>query len=379
MEKIKIFIDASPLLARFGGIPIFSKNVLQELAKKNNIELHSGIAFLSLNKHIEYHKMLKQITGNKCKYHPHFLPGRFAEKIHFLNFQSKKYDLVHFCTHTAPSYCMPSDFSNVILSVHDMFLWHDEYRSHVPDVMKIIKDKLQVQAEKARAIVTLSEFSRREINKYIGIPLDKIYAIPIAAQWGDEAFAPSDILLKNAIAPKSYFLSVSTLMPHKNYVPLFAAYKKYRQSQDYAGEKLIVVGKRHACFTEICQAMDDDPNIIHFENLPENDLRTLYENSKGFFLVSKFEGFGIPLLEAMSCKVPACYGKGSAMDEIGRDAAWGVEPNNIDEISEMFVRFSAGGKEIDQRVDEAYKISLEYSYFKTTEAYVELYRKLLSE
>ena len=286
---------------------------------------------------------------------------------------------MHFFSHIAPPYCMPSDFSKAILSIHDMFLWHKEYISNSPDTMKYIKEVLPFQAEKARAVFTISEFSRREINQYIGIPLEKIYVIPLAAQWSNNAFFSSDILSKNALIPKSYFLSVSVLMPHKNYITLFAAYKKYRQSPNYAGEKLVVVGKLDSCFTDIREALDNDPNIIHLENLPENDLRILYENSKGFFLVSKFEGFGIPLLEAMSCKIPACYGKGSAMDEIGRNAAYGVSPDNIDEISEIFALFSNGGKEIEKRVTEAYNISLEYSYRKTTETYVSLYKKLLNQ
>ena len=94
------------------------------------------------------------------------------------------------------------------------------------------------------------------------------------------------------------------------------------------------------------------------------------------FSISRLEGFGIPLLEAIGCQVPACYGKGSAMDEIGRDAAWGIDPYNVDQIAEMFARFSAGGKDIDDRVHEAYRISLEYSYAKTAATYVNIYKML---
>ena len=78
----------------------------------------------------------------------------------------------------------------------------------------------------------------------------------------------------------------------------------------------------------------------------------------------------------MSCKVPACYGKGSSMDEIGRDAAYGVAPDDIDEIARTFAIFSAGGCEVERRTAQAYKISQEYSYEKTAAAYIELYKKL---
>ena len=375
---MKIFFDISPIVDNFEGIPVFARRTLYNLAK-NDLELHTGLISIHQTMHRKYLSAINKLLDNKIKYHRIFALGRYGGKIPGISINSKKYDLMHYFTHAAPTYCMPSDFSNVILTVHDMFPWHKEYISDNIDFIQNLKNRLQAQAGRARAIFTISEFSKKEINHYLGIPLEKIYAVPIAAQWSDNAFLPSDILQKNTLSGKSYFLAVSTLLPHKNYSALFTAFKKYQQSSDYAGEKLVVVGRRKEVFTDICQALDTTPNVIHLQNIPENDLRTLYENSKGFFLVSKLEGFGIPLLEAMSCKVPACYGKGSSMDEIGRDAAYGVNPDDIDEIARTFAIFSAGGNEVEKRTADAYTISQEYSYEKTAKAYVEIYKKLLNK
>ena len=376
-NKMKLFFDASPIITGFEGIPIFASKVLYNLAQKPELELHSGLISINMPTHRRYFTELKKLTNNRIKYHRIFLPGRCGGKYPGVSFNSKHYDLMHYSTHMVPAHSMASDFSNVILTVHDMFVWHSEYLLGDTSFTQHLKNQLPVQAEKAKAIFTVSEFSKQEINKYMGIPLDKIHAVPIAAQWSSNAFMPSDILQKNALTGKSYFLAVSTLLPHKNYIALFTAFKKYQQSSNYAGEKLIIVGKRKENFPDICHALDTTPNVIHLQNIPENDLRTLYENSKGFFLVSKLEGFGIPLLEAMSCNVPACYGKGSSMDEIGRDAAYGVNPENIDEIAETFSIFSAGGSDVQKRTAQAYTISNEYSYAKTVEKYIEIYKSLL--
>lgn len=379
MGKIKIFFDASPILKGFEGIPVYANRVIYNLSLRDDIELHTGLISSNFAIHKHYTLLLDSLTGKKIKYHPIFLPGRLGGMIPGVSFGVKKYDLMHYSTHIVPAYSKASDFSKTILTVHDMFLWHKEYAFDNQKAAEKIKKALPTQTEKAKAIFTVSEFSRQEIHRYLGIPLEKIYTVPIATQWSNIDFMPSDVLLKNSLSSRSYFLAVSTLLPHKNYITLFTAFKKYQQSENYAGEKLVVVGKRKEQFKDIFDTLTATPNIIHLQNIPENDLRTLYENCKGFFLVSKLEGFGIPLLEAMSCKVPACYGKGSSMDEIGRDAAYGVTPDDIDKIAETFAVFSAGGKEVQQRVEQAYAISQEYSYEKTVETYVRIYKKLLNK
>ena len=379
MDKLKVFFDASPATVGYEGVPVFARETIRHLAEYSEIELHSGLISISPGEHKKYRAVLNGLTGHRVKYHSLFFPGRYGGKIRGMAFCSRKYDVVHCSTHYVPPHCAFSDFSNVILSVHDMFLWHEEYQFDNNNREKV-KKRIAEHAEKALAIVTMSEFSKREINKFLGIPMEKIYTVPLATQWSGrpEVGAETSREVPERALKEStpYFMSVSTLYPHKNHIALLTAFNKYHHSPDYGGEKLVIVGNRKLEFPEIYNTLVNTPDVIHLQNVPENDLRSIYKNSKGFFLVSKLEGFGIPLLEAMSSKVPACYGKGSAMDEIGRDAAWGVDPDDIDAIAELFARFSGGGDEIDRRVDSAYNISLEYSYQKTVDTYVNIYRKL---
>ena len=380
---MKIFFDATSICWGYSGIPVYVRQIVSRLAKHPEIELHFGLKSASLKTHSIYRQFLSEIVDDKIDYHRILLPGRVGYNMPFLHkwcsFDSKKYDLMHYPALFAPCCTAPSDFSNAILTVHDMFPYHKDNHNEDAELNALFKSNLPWQAEKSLAVFTDSEFSKMEINKFLGTPLEKIYAIPLATQWSKNAFSQSDVLKRNDLTNKSYFLAVSSLLPHKNYIALFTAFKKYQQSSDYAGEKLIVVGNRKERFVDICRALDSTPNVIHLQNIPENDLRTLYENCKGFFLVSKLEGFGIPLLEAMSCKVPACYGLGSSMDEIGRNAAYGVDPDDIDKIAETFAIFSAGGKDVELRTEQAFAISQEYSYEKTAETYVQIYKSLLKK
>ena len=378
---MKIFFDASSICWGYSGIPVYVRQMVAHLFENPEVELHFGLKSASIKTHNIYCQALSEIIKGRFEYHRIMLPGRVGYNkplLHKLcSFNSRKYDLMHYPALFAPCCTAPSDFSNAILTVHDMFPYHEDNHNEDAALNELFKSNLPWQAEQSRAIFTDSEFSKLEINKYLGISLEKIYSIPLATQWSENAFIQSNVLERSDLTKKLYFLAVSSLLPHKNYVALFTAFKKYQQSSDYAGEKLVVVGKRKEQFTDICHALDTTPNVIHLQNIPENDLRTLYENCKGFFLVSKLEGFGIPLLEAMSCKVPACYGKGSSMDEIGRNAAYGVDPYDIDKIAETFAIFSAGGKDVEKRVEQAYAISKEYSYEKTVQEYVKIYKTLL--
>ena len=384
MKKMKLFFDTTPLMHYPCGISIFTIQMLSYLLKNTDVELHTGIRSCNFKMMADFKQRLFNLSSDKITWHSIFFPPRLnLEKTPFqryFSFRPEEYDLMYYPTHVAPYYVPPADFSNTILTVHDMFLWHSEYNDQVlPPFLNYLKRSLPEQARKARAIVTVSNFSKQEMISFLGIPEEKIHVIPIATQWDETlSSATSELLHKLNVKPGSYFLSVSSLDPHKNFESLCKAFSVYHNSADYGNEKLIIVGKRKPGDDKLYQLFQNTPDLIHLSGVDEADLKALYENAKGFFLVSKLEGFGIPLLEAMSCKTPACYGLGSSMDEIGRDAAYGVEPENIDAIAEVFKIFSANPPELQKRVESAYPISLEYSWENAVKRLYDLFQDLSS-
>ena len=165
-------------------------------------------------------------------------------------------------------------------------------------------------------------------------------------------------------------MSVGALSVHKNYPVLLDAFDLYlagRKTSKGKTEKLVIAGARVPGDEKIMERIQRHPHILYLSNLSSEDLFTLYRNALGTFCLSRIEGFGIPLLEAMSCGCPACYAGGSSMDEIGRDAAWKVPPNEPEPAAEVMKIFRAGGSELSKRTAEAMCISREYTWRRTAE------------
>ena len=378
---MKLFIDTSSLISYPCGIGVYALQLIKKLAEYPDLELHSGLKCLSPKVHSNLRNMLNRTLKKDINYRSIYLPGRLDFKrnplYRFLSFRSSDYDIAHFVGNVVPA-CVPySDISNVILTIHDMFLWHPDICRHEKNLISYHRLNMPEQAENCRKIVTVSEFSKREIMKYLGIPSEKIHVIPIATQWTQPLLERCSVLARYGLEEKKYFLSVSALNSHKNFSGLCSAFSKYHDGKGYHGEKMVIVGGRRYGDEKIFEQMRKTPDVIYIPMLPEAELRYLYTKAKGFFLVSFIEGFGIPLLEAMECRIPACYGKGNSMDEIGRNAAFGVDPHDIDGIADTFRYFSDGSPELQERVDAAYKISREYSWESTAGKHYALYQSLI--
>lgn len=378
---IKLFYDTTPLENFPCGVAVYTHSLLKQLVCNSDLEIHTGSKRMSVSGHRRLSDFVSEEFSGKIKYHPIFFPGRFSFPafwgMHPFSYNAEKYDIAHFTAHIMPPYVPYSDLGNAVLSVHDMFLWHKELGRQLNEQEKYHVRVLPSQIQQARAVITCSEFSKREIVKYTGAAPDKIFVIPDAAQWNAKSqIADASAVAGYGLSSKKYFISVSSLDPHKNHLTLLEAFSQYRSSGDYAGEKLVIVGRRRAGDDKIYQKMVSMPDVVHLENISEDILRQLYLNASGFFLLSCLEGFGIPLLEAMSCGIPACYAVGTSMDEIGRDAAFGVDAFDINAVKELFLKFSASGDDVSARVQKARQISLEYTWEKCAERTIGVYHQL---
>ncbi|MBQ7403189.1 MAG: glycosyltransferase family 4 protein [Lentisphaeria bacterium] len=378
---MKLFIDTSSLIHYPCGIGVYTLQLLKKLTACSDLEICSGIKCLSPLAHRNLRSLLKRNLEKEIKFRSVYLPGRLDLKENFLrhifSIRSSDYDIAHFTGNVVPA-CVPySDISNVILTIHDMFLWHPDICDNEKSLISYYQKNMPEQARRCKKIVTVSEFSKREIMKYLGIPGEKIQVIPIATQWNHPLLEQSDILARYGLEEKKYFLSVSALNAHKNFSGLCHAFSRYHAGRGYHGEKLVIVGARRFGDEEIMDQIRKTQDVIYIPNVPERELRYLYKKARGFFLVSFLEGFGIPLLEAMECRIPACYGKGNSMDEIGRDAAFGVDPHDINSIADTFHYFSENPPDLSARVEAAYNISREYSWEKTAEKHYALYQSLM--
>ena len=236
-------------------------------------------------------------------------------------------DLLH-VQFTAPPFCP----CPVVASIHDLSF------KHLPKTFKR-RSRMQLRltvgqtARKAARILALSEYSRGDIIETYGIAPDRVLVTPPAAPGH---FAPVTEATELARVRRNYgiedeyILSVGSIQPRKNLARLIAAYASLRRLRPQAKlPQLVLVGKKAWLFDETLRAAaeHDLTSVIIFTGyVPEADLPPLYSGARCFIYPSYFEGFGLPVLEAMQCGTPVIAGNRTSLPEVVGDAGLLVDP-----------------------------------------------------
>lgn len=202
-------------------------------------------------------------------------------------------------------------------------------------------------AQQCRGIITCSQSSKRDIIRYMHIPEEKICVIP----WGvnHDTFRPLDEkTLSNTDEHtgkgKKTFLCVSCSKGRKNTISVVKAYTKFIKGQEpdkqETAHDLTLVWKSPSKeVTEIIRQGHLRHKIHIVEGLTDQELARYYNRATCSFFPSRYEGFGLPILESMACGTPVVTCRNSSLQEIGGDAALYVEPDDIEGMSQLMTQF----------------------------------------
>lgn len=367
----KILIDANPIvpyfaIGRISGIGRTCLELIKHLEKERetlpfDIEL--------------YTQNLKGISGKRSgtgfksrhvflRHNPKGL--EWARKLRLREFTSR-YDLQHI-THNFENV---NDASRCIVTIHDaMFFSHpediwnpDRYRKTIPQF-----------ARKCRHVITISEHSKREIMKFMDVPEEKISVIP----WGVDTTLhyPHEPNANDWSGKDPYFVAVSCSAGRKNTISVLRAFEKF--SRNNPRHHLIAVWREP---TEEALGISKLPHVrgrLHFtSNLSNETLGDLYAGATASFFPSLYEGFGLPILESMSCGVPCVTADNSSLREVGGDVAIYVEPRDVDSLSTEMEKFETGVHDMDMLRSRCLKQASLFSWDKCVKNTIEVYRKAL--
>jgi glycosyltransferase involved in cell wall biosynthesis len=248
-------------------------------------------------------------------------------------------DLLH-VQFTAPPFCP----CPVVASIHDLSF------EHLPETFKH-RSRMQLRltvrrtARRAARILALSEHGRNDIIDTYDIEPARVSVTPLAAA---RHFAPVTDAIEltrvreNYGIQKDYILCVGSIQPRKNLPRLIAAYASLRRLRPEAKlPQLVLVGKNAWLYHETLRAAaeHDVTDDIRFTGyVPEADLPSLYSGACCFVYPSYFEGFGLPVLEAMQCGTPVIAGNRTSLPEVVGDAGLLVDPFDENELALAIAR-----------------------------------------
>lgn len=193
----------------------------------------------------------------------------------------------------------------------------------------------------AKKVLTISNSSRDDIIKTYKTPEEKVVTIYPGIKnlttLEPRVFGMNQLQSKYHISD-NFILFVGTLQPRKNISRLIEAFSKIERKNDL---QLIIIGKRGWQYEEILAAPEKFgvvEDVKFLENVPDDELNVFYQHAKCYVLPSLYEGFGLPVVEAMQRGCPVITSNISSLPEAGGDAALYVDPENVDDIAEKITK-----------------------------------------
>ncbi|HEX9374500.1 MAG TPA: glycosyltransferase [Roseiflexaceae bacterium] len=223
-----------------------------------------------------------------------------------------------------------------VVTIHDLAFMH--YPEILDDAASAYYSQVKTNAPRADAIIAVSEATRQDISQYLDIPIEQIDVIYEAAAplYSRLALREGEARVLNAtpVAAGTFMLFVSTLEPRKNLPTLLQALRICIDRRPDADYQLVVVGRRGWRDDAIFAAVRDlqlGDHVLFAGGVGQYDLRWLYNACRLYVNPSLYEGFGLPLLEAMACGAACLAAATSSLPEIGGPAAIYVPPLEADQ------------------------------------------------
>ena len=253
----------------------------------------------------------------------------------YSTFFRKKADITVFFNYFIP----PGVKGKKATFIYDM-VWKAYPETMDMRTKRFMDDNVESACKRADAIITISEFSKNEIIKYMNMPPEKVKVVygGIDQERYHSNYPMEEIKnVKNKYCLKQdYFLYLGTLEPRKNISRLIEAYALLFQEEDHI-PKMAIAGKKGWQYEPIFQLVKEmglEEQVIFTGYVPDEDVPLLMAGALAFVFPSLYEGFGLPPLEAMACGTPVIVSDAASLPEVVGDAGLQVSPYDIKEIKE---------------------------------------------
>lgn len=306
------------------GIGRYLRNLLIQLAR---IDTRSEyVVFVNRNNS-------RVVTQNNVMFVPLHIavPLYSLREQYWLPWEIRRWqpDLMHY-----PNFDLPLlRWSPYVVTIHDLiyYLYPDQCPSRAAHYYAGFMIKHAVAH--ARIVMTDSEYSKQDLIKHFAVPARKIRVVFPAA---DAQCCPRSVEEAHAIVraqygiTQPYILYVGKQHPYKNIATMLRAYAVY--GDIYDNFQMVIAGKkdeRQKELYQLAETLNLGNRIIFTDFVKEETLFDLYRGARLFVFPSRYEGFGLPPLEAMACGVPVVCSNAASLPEVVGDAAIQVDPNNV--------------------------------------------------
>jgi len=238
-----------------------------------------------------------------------------------------------------------------------------------------------IAARVSSQIIAISESTKSDLAKYLAVDEHKISAIPLAA---DKRFNPQsmntiEVVRSNYDLPRHYCLYVGTNKPHKNLLGLLNAWKLLHDKKALEDHSLVIAGQwdpRYPETKEFTLASGLNKVVTYTGKVNEEHLPALYSGAAIFVQPSLYEGFGLPIIEAMACGTAVTCSNTSSLPEVAGDAAILFDPKDTKSIAVTLGSLLADSNKLSSLREKSIQQASRFSWQKTALNTIDIYRKV---
>lgn len=334
-------------------------------------------------------------------------PGVHFDFVDFSQADLSKYDLVHYQHFNPYIKSIPDKFPTKALVTIDDVVPLVFPKQYPPGLRGTLRFLIQKRAlKKAAGVITISETSKKDIIRFLGLPGNKIFVTYLAPSKIYKPLPKSELsnVAKKYNLPKKFVLFVGDVNYNKNLHTLIHACKIAKIPLVIAGKKAQEIAQGGLVgLNQIRGPMDvlrflfnkPHPEEAHYANMahhfrssknvsvlgfvPGEDIGAVYNLASVYCQPSYYEGFGLPILEAMACGTPVVISRTNALVEIAKDAAEFVDPRDAKQMATKILKIVNSNKISNEMGKRGLNVSKKYSWIKTAQETLNIYKKLLSE
>lgn len=370
---MRVSLELQPCFGKRSGIGIYTYEIARKLVDTKGISFQANIFnFLNRNENSDVIENIHYSVNINALF-PYGVIRRIWSffPIPYEAFFQKS-DITHFFNYIVPTKLT----GKVITTIYDMSYKYYPETLDRRNYKRIIKG-ICYSVERSDVIITISENSKKEILEEFNIPEQKVQIVYPSFDTikSDQSF--QQISDKFCI-PSNYILYVGNLEPRKNIPALLKSFAKLKK-ETYLDYHLVIAGQKGWLYDSIFKTVEDlsvSKDVTFTGYISAEDKSALYKNASLFVYPSLYEGFGIPILESMSCGIPVICSNTSSMPEAAGEAALLVDPNDSDAIAVAMNKMLSNEDLRNEKIQLGYRQAEKFSWDKSAEKLMSIYQSL---
>lgn len=379
---MKIILNVDAITYPLTGIGNYVQQLASGLENHPRIE---DVRFFSSHKWINSTQDIASANSNLASLRKHLPFKHSALKLYNFQknfwFRNKSKSLANDYIFHSPNFLLMPYQGKSVVTIHDLsFIRYPQ--THPPERIRLLEKELPKSLKRANKVIAISKHVKQEILNHFNIPADKI---AVVSQGVDKLFYPRNqtesepALKKYGLLHSKYLLTVATLEPRKNLNSLLDAYSMLPEALRQK-HRLVIVGDKGWLNNKLLKRLtllEARGDVIVTGYVSADELPVLYSAAYAFALPSLYEGFGLPVIEAMASGTPVLTTNSSSLPEVAGDAAILTDAHDITSISNGLIQLLTDKHWRQISTEKGIQRANQFSWKKCIDTTIKLYQALL--